>query len=73
MEQYEKHFVMSHDHIASEMEPVVERLNGLEELLMIVTNEPLREKIAKEKAILEQQYSEWLNKTGAESSRHEIL
>lgn len=73
MEQHERHFITSHGNIANEMEPVVERLNGLEELLMIVTDEPLREKIAKEKAILEQQYSEWLNKTGAESSRHEIL
>lgn len=44
---------------AEEIEPVVERLNGLEELLMIVTDKELSKKVEKEIFVLKEQCDAW--------------
>ena len=62
MEQDEKRSITPHKNSASEVEPVIERLNGLEELLMIVTDRLMREEITGEIAVFEQQYREWQSK-----------
>ena len=47
---------------AEDIEPVVERLNGLEELLMIVTDKELSMKIEKEMFDLKEQCDAWWKK-----------
>lgn len=45
-----------------EIEPVIERLAGLEELLLIVVDETLSDKIKNEMAELRQKYDKWWQK-----------
>ena len=50
---------------SQEIEPIVERLAGLEELLLIVEDASLSEKIRKEMDALEKQSKEWWKDTVA--------
>lgn len=62
MEQRKKLITTLSENEVREIEPIIERLNGLEELLMIVTDEQMRDKVTDEIAVLKLQCNEWWNK-----------
>lgn len=62
MEQHKKLIITLIENEVREIEPIIERLNGLKELLMIVTDERMRDKITDEISSLEAQRDVWWKK-----------
>lgn len=59
MEQHKKLITTLSENEVREIEPIIERTNGLKDLLLIVTDEQIRDKIINEIVSLESQRDAW--------------
>ena len=50
-----------------EVEPIIERINGLKELLMIATDAPMHNKIIDEISVLENQRDTWWKRIASQN------
>jgi len=73
MEQHKKLITTLSDNETCEIEPIIERLNGLKELLIIVTDGRMRDKITDEISSLEAQRDVWWKKVLFQNCKEDYL
>lgn len=73
MDQQKKLITTLSENEVYEIEPIIERLNGLKELLMIVTDEQMHDKITDEISSLEAQRDVWWKKVLFQNCKEDYL
>ena len=73
MDQQKKLITTLSENEVYEIEPIIERLNGLKELLMIVTDEWMHDKITDEISSLESQRDVWWKKVLFQNCKEDYL
>ncbi|MBR1800914.1 MAG: hypothetical protein IJ767_05390 [Bacteroidaceae bacterium] len=73
MEERRTSIITLGDDEAREIEPIIERINGLEELLMIVQDKLMHDQIVSELAVLESQRAAWWQKVASHNHREDCL
>ncbi len=73
MEQHRKLITTLSENEVREIEPIIERINGLKELLLIVTDERMSDKITDEISLLEAQRDMWWKMVLSQNRKEEYF
>ena len=73
MERFRDFIITLSEKEVREIEPIIERINGLKELLLIVTDERMHDKIIDEIISLESQRDTWWKKVSSQNCKEDYF